>query len=152
MSQRLFIGALSGPTRICDGRRCTKRRAYTDRADMRNVLKAIRRLPGAAIAIMFGIATVFVSVGIYRGGSALHNLFAENKELKQALTNLTDEGKIGYAKVLNQEKDPNGNVVSTTLKFVETARDNELETVLEKQYTVQGDIVHFDALIVKFGD
>jgi hypothetical protein len=119
---------------------------------MGSVLKAIKRLPGAAITIMFAIAAVFISVGVYQGGSALHSLFAENKELKQALTNLTDEGKIGYAKVPSQEIDPNGNVVSTTLKFVETARDDELKTVLEKQYTVAGDIVHFDVLIVKFGN
>lgn len=100
----------------------------------------------------FAAAVLLISIGVYRGGSALHTLFAENKKLKQALTNLTDEGKIGYAKVLSQEKDSKGNVVSTTLKFVETARDNELETILKKQYTVQGDIVHFDALIVKFGN
>ncbi len=119
---------------------------------MRSVYKIITRLPAAAITIMFAIAVLFISVGVYRGGSVLHNLFAENKQLKQALTNLTDEGKIGYAKVLNQQKDENGKVISTTLKFVETARDNDLQTVLEKQYTVNGDVVHFDALIVKFGN
>jgi hypothetical protein len=117
---------------------------------MKSLVKVIARLPVAAITIMFAIAALFISVGVYRGGSVLHNLFAENKQLKQALTKLTDEGKIGYAKVLSQQTDENGNVVSTTLKFVETARDNELQTVLEKQYTVKGDIVHFDALMVKF--
>jgi hypothetical protein len=99
---------------------------------------------------MFAIAALFISVGVYRGGSVLHNLFAENKQLKQALTSLTDEGKIGYAKVLSQQTDENGKVISTTLKFVETARDNELQAVLEKEYTVKGDVVHFDALIIKF--
>jgi len=117
---------------------------------MKSLIKVIARLPIAAITIMFAIAALFISVGVYRGGSVLHNLFAENKQLKQSLGNLTDEGKIGYAKVLNQQKDENGKVISTTLKFVETARDNELQTVLEKQYTVKGDIVHFDALIIKF--
>jgi hypothetical protein len=119
---------------------------------MKSPVKVIARLPVAAITIMFAIAALFISVGVYRGGSVLHNLFAENKQLKQALTNLTDEGKIGYAKVLNQQTDETGNIVSTTLKFVETARDNELQTVLEKQYTVKGDVVHFDALIIKFGN
>jgi hypothetical protein len=38
------------------------------------------------------------------------------------------------------------------LKFVETARDNELNQILQRQYTIEGDIVHFDALIVKFSD
>ncbi len=119
---------------------------------MKSLAKVIARLPVAAITIMFAIAALFISVGVYRGGSVLHNLFAENKQLKQALTNLTDEGKIGYAKVLSQEKDSNGRIISTTLKFVETARDNALQTVLEKEYTVKGDIVHFDALIIKFGN
>jgi hypothetical protein len=123
-----------------------------DTVNMKSPVKVIARLPVAAITIMFAIAALFISVGVYRGGSVLHNLFAENKQLKQALTNLTDEGKIGYAKVLNQQTDEIGNVVSTTLKFVETARDNELQTVLEKQYTVKGDVVHFDALIIKFGN
>jgi hypothetical protein len=127
-----------------------KVRLLADTVNMKSLIKIVRRLPVAAITIMFAIAAVLISVGVYRGGSVLHNLFAENKQLKQALTNLTDEGKIGYAKVLNQQKDENGKVITTTLKFVETARDNELQTVLEKQYTVKGDVVHFDALIIKF--
>ncbi len=28
----------------------------------------------------------------------------------------------------------------------------ELKTILEKEYTIEGDIVHFDALVVKFGN
>ncbi|MCX5632579.1 MAG: hypothetical protein NTW93_02740, partial [Phycisphaerae bacterium] len=79
-------------------------------------------------------------------------LLTENKTLKKALTNLTDENKIGYAKVVSQTKDTNGTIINTTLKFVETARDNELDKVLERQYIIEGDIVHFDALIVKFSD
>jgi len=116
------------------------------------VMKIITRLPGVIISAVLVGAAVLTGIGIYRGGEVLHELFAENKQLKKAITNLTDEGKIGYAKVISQEKDENGRIISTTLKFVETSRDNELETVLEKQYTVKGDIVHFDALIVKFGN
>jgi hypothetical protein len=119
---------------------------------MSSILKTVTRLPTVIITLVFAVAVLLISIGIYRGGSALHNLFAENKKLKQALTNLTDESKIGYAKVLSQKIDEKGNVISTTLKFVETARDNELETILEKQYTITGDVVHFDALIVKFGN
>jgi hypothetical protein len=49
-------------------------------------------------------------------------------------------------------QEPNDGKILTTLKFVETARDDKLKTVLEKEYTIEGDIVYFDALIVKFGD
>jgi len=90
--------------------------------------------------------TVYILGGI----CLVHELLTENKHLKQAITNLTYEDQIGYAKVIAQE--PNDGKIFTTLKFVETARDNKLKTVLEKEYTIEGDIVYFDALIVKFGD
>lgn len=109
------------------------------------------KLPGIIITLIVCAGFVLIAVGIYRGGTALNNLLTENKTLKKALTNLTDENKIGYAKVISQEKDANG-VLKTTLKFVETARDNELNKILERQYTIEGDIVHFDAMIVKFSD
>ena len=75
-------------------------------------------------------------------------LLAENKYLKQAITNLTQEDQIGYAKVI--AKDINEGRLFTRIKFVETARDDKSKIILEKNYTVEGDIVHFDALIVKF--
>ena len=33
---------------------------------------------------------------------------------------------------------------------METARGNPLKTVLQKEYEIEGDIIHFDALIVTF--
>ena len=79
----------------------------------------------------------------------MHRLLTENIHLKQAITNLTREEQIGYAKVISQQlKDER---LFTTIRFVETARDDKLKKILEKEYTIEGDIVHFDALIVKFG-
>ncbi len=120
--------------------------------NMKSVFKKVALIPGAIFSIVLIAAVLFVSIGIYRGGSTLHALFSENKKLKQALTNLTEEGKIGYAKVLSQQTDEKGNVISTTLRFVETARGDGLTKLLEKEFTIPGDIVHFDALIVKFGN
>ena len=55
----------------------------------------------------------------------IHQLLNENKQLKEAITNLTAEEQIGYAKVIKQEtKDGK---VWTTLRFVETARDDKLK-------------------------
>ena len=93
---------------------------------------------------------VYLGRGYYHRAMTIHQLLTENKQLKQAITNLTDEDQIGYAKVLGQdEKD--GELL-TTIKFVETARDDKLTRILEKEYTIPGDVIHFDALIVKFGD
>ncbi len=119
---------------------------------MKSFLKKVSLFPSAIIGLVVIGVIILAAVGIYRGGSVLHNLFSENIKLKQALTNLTEESRIGYAKVLSQQTDEKGKVLSTTLKFVETSRDNELNRILEKEFTVEGDIVHFDALIVKFGN
>lgn len=99
---------------------------------------------------IFLVVFAYLGRGFYYGAMTIHELLAENKHLKQAITNLTHEEQIGYAKVIAQEAE-NGQLL-TTIKFVETARDNKLKKILEKEYTIEGDIIHFDALIVKFGD
>jgi len=87
---------------------------------------------------------------LFYGAKTVHDLFENNRRLKQAVANLTHEDQIGYAKVLDQEK--KGGSLYTTLRFVETARENPLEKILTRQYTIEGDIIHFDAMIVTFTD
>jgi hypothetical protein len=105
------------------------------------------------ITVLLLLVVVLVAAGYFGRGYLLreitiHQLLNENKQLKEAITNLTTEEQIGYAKVIKQEtKDGK---VWTTLRFVETARSDKLKKILEKDYTIEGDIVHFDALIVKF--
>lgn len=101
-------------------------------------------------AALFVAAAAFVGPGLYRGAMTIHELLTENKQLKQAISNLTDEDQIGYAKVISQ-RDENGKL-QTTIRFVETARDDKTKVILQKEYTVEGDVVHFDGLIVKFDD
>jgi len=102
------------------------------------------------IIFVFLILSAYLARGLYYRATTIHQLLTENKHLKQAITNLMQEEQIGYAKVVSQEiRDGRP---FTTIRFVETARDDKAEKILEKEYTVEGDIVHFDALIVKFGD
>jgi hypothetical protein len=110
--------------------------------------KKLRFLPLIIIvAVLAGMA--YLGRTPYKAIATIQELLADNKELKQALTNLSREDQIGYAKVIGQEmKDGE---LFTTIRFVETARDNKLDKILEKEYTITGDIIHFDALIVKFG-
>jgi hypothetical protein len=103
------------------------------------------------ILIMAAIAGMaYLGRTPYKAIATIQELLTENKELKQAITNLSREDQIGYAKVIAQET-TDGQLL-TTIRFVETARDDKLKKILEKEYTIAGDIVHFDALIVKFGD
>jgi hypothetical protein len=96
------------------------------------------------------VICVYLVHGFYRGAATIHELLTENKRLKQAITNLTQEEQIGYAKVIDQQVE--AGQLLTTIRFVETARGSKLNRILEKEYTIAGDVIHFDALIVKFGD
>jgi hypothetical protein len=110
----------------------------------------IRKIFSYIVAGLFAVALIYIGRGFYYGAKTIHELLAENKQLKEAIGRLTAEEQIGYAKVLSQETKEGK--LFTTIKFVETARDDKLKKILEKECTVEGDIVHFDALIVKFSD
>lgn len=110
--------------------------------------KKLRVLPLVLIVAAF-VGMGYLAREPYKAVATIHELLVENKQLKQAITNLTGEDQIGYAKVIAQKTE--GGELFTTVKFVETARDDKLKTILEKEYTIAGDIIHFDALIVKFG-
>ncbi len=111
--------------------------------------KKLKILPLVIIvAVLAGMA--YLGRTPYKAIATIHELLAENKELKQAITNLSSEDQIGYAKVVAQEI--RDGELFTTIRFVETARNDKLKKILEKEYTIAGDIIHFDALIVKFGN
>ncbi len=92
----------------------------------------------------------YLGRGFYGRVATIGELVTENRDLKQAISNLTAEDQIGYAKVTDQQWTDQG--LKTTITFVETARNDKLKQILQKQYTIDGDVVHFDALIVKFTD
>jgi ABC-type glycerol-3-phosphate transport system substrate-binding protein len=113
-------------------------------------LKKLRLLTLTVLAVV-AVAVAYVGRGFYRGAMTIHDLLGENQQLKEAITNLTSEDQIGYAKVISQRTDENGRLW-TTLRFVETSREDKTKKILQKEYTIEGDVIHFDALIVKFTD
>ena len=100
------------------------------------------------ICVLFAVGVVVFLVWRYNSNKTIGELLAENEELQGAITNLKAERQIGYAKVVSQEE-VDGKVM-TRLKFVETDRKDMLKRVLEKEYEIEGDVIHFDSLIVKF--
>lgn len=103
-------------------------------------------LMGAMVLVLLALAggTVFY------GTRTLHDLFAKNEKLQAALSSLSHEDQIGFAKVLKQET--RDGTLFTTVRFVETARGDLLNRVLEREYEIEGDVIHFDALVVSFDD
>jgi hypothetical protein len=99
--------------------------------------------------LVLGIA---VGAGIYASNKfpkvvTIFDLLTGSAQLKRALSNLTTETIIGYAKVLKQET--RDGKLYTHLQFVEADPNDPAERVLTKEYEVEGDVVYFDALIVK---
>jgi hypothetical protein len=107
-------------------------------------------LPFLTLIGVGAVVAVYYGRGFYRGAMTINELLTENRQLKRAITNLTAEDQIGYAKVVDQKTDQ-GRLL-TTVRFVETAREDKTKRILEKECTIDGDIVHFDALIVRFSD
>lgn len=107
------------------------------------------------IKYLFGVCVVVLAAGggyvLWRDfmvNETVEQLLYENATLKEAITNLTEETQIGYAKVISQEM-RDGSLYSRIL-FVETDPEDIAKRVLQKEYEIEGDVVHFDALIVKF--
>jgi len=103
-----------------------------------------------AIAIVVLIAGAGLLIWKHHFNKNIEQLLKENKELQTAITNLKTERQIGYAKVISQTSGE-GKVI-TKLKFVETDRKDMLNRVLEKEYEIEGDVIYFDALVVKFDE
>ncbi|MEN8255544.1 MAG: hypothetical protein ABFR33_08750 [Verrucomicrobiota bacterium] len=110
----------------------------------------MKRFFKSITTILTLVVLAFVGGSIFYGTKTVHDLFAGNEKLKAAITSLVHEDQIGFAKVTRQEE--RDGKLYTTIKFVETARDDMLSTVLEKEYEIEGDVVHFDTLIVTFSD
>ena len=110
----------------------------------------MKRLVKIITTILTLTILAFVGGTVFYGTKTINDLLGDNEKLKTAITTLTHEDRIGYAKVIKQET--RDGQLYTTVKFVETARDDMLHKVLEREYEIEGDVVHFDALVVTFSD
>jgi hypothetical protein len=109
--------------------------------------KTIGYLAALAALVTAGI----LGVSFYHSTASIHELLTENHELNKAVRNLTHEEQIGYAVLKSQSRDALGELQSV-VRFVQTAPEDPKVILSEQLFTVTGDIVHFDALIVKFTD
>ncbi|MBS0660095.1 MAG: hypothetical protein JSR82_17790 [Verrucomicrobia bacterium] len=73
-------------------------------------------------------------------------LLKENQELKASIARLTSEQEIGIAQVTAQERGADGQL-RTTVRFVELPLNAGR---IDTEYTFSGDVLYFEALVVKF--
>jgi hypothetical protein len=72
-----------------------------------------------------------------------------NDFLKTVVARLTSERRVADVIVTDQAHDPVSGKLKTTLLFVEYARDGAT-TLPPKSFTIEGNVAHLDALVVKF--
>ena len=107
-----------------------------------------------AISKLLSLTTI-VTIGIlgilwYRHSTAIDRqtaeLMTENQQLHDVVTRLTDEHRVAEM-LMTDQKIVNG-IPQTTLLFVEYARNKS--TLPPKIFTIQGNQVHLDAMVIKF--
>ena len=97
---------------------------------------------------LIAVAGALVAGWWFKEGTAtINDLLTKNEQLKEAISNLTEEERIGYAKVIRQEKV--GGMLKTTIRFVEIARDDQTK-LSDAEFTVDGDVLYFDGMVVVF--
>lgn len=111
------------------------------------MFKSISRLIVIATVVTAGI----LGVSFYYSTASIHQLFTENKRLREAVHNLTQETQIGYAVLESQTRNASGDTISQ-IRLVQTAPDNPGKIISEQQFTIPSKVIFFDALIVKFTD
>lgn len=109
------------------------------------------KIAGTLVGLTALAVAAVLGISFYLSSSSIHSLLSENHELNKAITNLTREEQIAYARVESESVDELGQK-SLVVRFVQTAAGNPKEIVDEQLFAVSGDVVHFDALIVKFTD
>lgn len=104
------------------------------------------------LLVLAALATAGVlGVAFYFSSSSIHSLLTENHKLNRAIRNLTDEQQIGFATLKSRSRNELGEVESL-VRFVQTAPGHPDKIVSEELFVVEGEVIHFDALIVKFSD
>lgn len=97
------------------------------------------------------VTAAILGAAFYFSTSSIHSLLTENHKLNKAISNLTNEEQIGFVTLKSRNRNEQGQVESL-IRFVQTAPGKPDEIASEELFVVSGEVIHFDALIVKFSD
>ncbi len=114
-----------------------------------------------AVAAWFGYETFYARQALQRDLEAKeqeirrlgHELETKNREIARLATAvrlLKVDHRLAYLEVLKQEGTEKQDDLQTTLRFTEV--DQQGNPLQRREFTIQGDVVHVDGLVVKFDD
>ncbi len=89
--------------------------------------------------------------GFHTGRDAsVGELVKENRSLREGLARLTEEREIGYARIVEQRADLGG--IRSRVRFAQPDPANPGKLIQEKEFWIPGEVVHFDALVIRFSN
>lgn len=114
-----------------------------------------------AVAAWFGYETFYARRALQRDleakqqqiqrlGQELEAKKREIARLETAVRLLKVDHRVAYLEVLKQEGAEKQGDLQTTLRFTEV--DQQGHPLQRREFTIQGDVVHVDGLVVKFDD
>jgi hypothetical protein len=107
------------------------------------VMRAILLLLALTALIIWGILAHRVSTHFER-------LLLEKERLQDAISRLTRDERVAYAKIVRREETSAGRAYR--IRFLETAPDDPAEVFFRREFLVSDPTVYFDGLVVKFDD
>lgn len=124
-------------------------------------LVSIAVLAFLAVVVWFGYETFYVRQSLQRDllakdqeiqrlGKELEAKQREIARLETAVRLLKVDYRLAYLDVLEQQGAEKEGNLHTTLRFTEV--DQQGNPLQRREFTIQGDIVHVDGLVVKFDD
>ena len=106
------------------------------------------KLLGLAVLVIVGVVGVTVYQSRFSARQEIERLERRTEQLQEVVRRLTAERRVAEILVTDQ-REVDG-VTRTTLLFVESARDGT--TLAPKSFTIDGNVAHVDALVIKFED
>ncbi len=85
-----------------------------------------------------------------RLAAQLRELEEQRRTLERVVERLCAERRVADIFVIGQQRDARGRVMSTDLRFVEVAADGALAS--DRWFSVPGETIYFDGLVIKFTD
>jgi hypothetical protein len=111
------------------------------------MLRTASRLFGIVMLTLAGVTGYCVYTSHNAVERRLKEAEARNQQLTQIVSRLSEETRVAEVLVTDQSRTSDG-VLHTSLILVEAARDGA--TLPPKQFHVEGEQVHVDAMVIKF--
>lgn len=108
----------------------------------------LHRVALYSLTALVAVAAIIWGLAAYRSVQTIEDLLRKNERLQQAILELTVEEEIGTARVLERWKQDGR--LWQRIELVERERGPSRAPIREREFSLPGEEIYFDAMVVKF--